>query len=340
MCGSLSHLIKDCDYYEKKMAREAALKSTRVVHADVRQATPAWTNSNRVNKANQFTPRPIQLNNIRPNLSTARNTIKTDRVNVNTGHGNVSSVNSGSHFKSGASRFNTGKQHVNSGSVHVNSGSYFKSGASRFNTDKQHVVPLHTAYKSNIYAVKGKVGTAVKTSAGCDWRKTTPLSNTNSGPTPDSNVNVSRGPQGRPKPVKAWGPSCRLIKNCPKLGFCSFGGSKVVITVKSKAFRVYNLVTKRVEENRSVNFLEEKPNVQGIGHRFKGSIDIDVQTEEAAELMVITSTSQTEATRKAVSFLKRLPTKKHSLPKAPSFYTISKSQMDIITLKKSWMLLL
>ncbi|GKA22903.1 retrovirus-related pol polyprotein from transposon TNT 1-94 [Tanacetum coccineum] len=34
VCGSLSHLIKDCDYYEKKMAREAAFKSTRVVHAN------------------------------------------------------------------------------------------------------------------------------------------------------------------------------------------------------------------------------------------------------------------------------------------------------------------
>ncbi|GJT94547.1 hypothetical protein Tco_1090065 [Tanacetum coccineum] len=49
VCGSLSHLIKDCDYYEKKMAREAALRSKRVVHADVRQTTTmAWTNSNRV----------------------------------------------------------------------------------------------------------------------------------------------------------------------------------------------------------------------------------------------------------------------------------------------------
>ncbi|GJT19899.1 hypothetical protein Tco_0878605 [Tanacetum coccineum] len=65
VCGSLSHLIKDCDYYEKKMARQAALKSKRVVHADVRQATPAWTNTNRVNKANQFTPRPVQLMEIK-----------------------------------------------------------------------------------------------------------------------------------------------------------------------------------------------------------------------------------------------------------------------------------
>ncbi|GKF51746.1 hypothetical protein Tco_0148213, partial [Tanacetum coccineum] len=102
VCGSLSHLIKHCDYYEKKIAREAALKSQRVVSADVRQATPAWTNTNRVNKANQFTPRPI---NVRPNLSTASK-------NVNTGHGNVNSgsvsVNSGTEIKSDSSRFNTG----------------------------------------------------------------------------------------------------------------------------------------------------------------------------------------------------------------------------------------
>ncbi|GJS08646.1 reverse transcriptase domain-containing protein, partial [Tanacetum coccineum] len=243
VCGSLSHLIKNCDYYEKKMAKEAAFKSTRVIHANVRQATPAWTNSNRVNKANQFTPRPVQLNNIRPNFSTASRTIKTGRVNVNTGKQNVSSgslhVSSGTHIKSGTSSFNTGKQHVNSGSMYVNSGTKNKSGGSRVNTGKQNVntarvnrpvlsnqtsqvnlkspkkcfskqsspvnrpFSRNTAYKSNIYAVKGNMGTAVKTSAGCVWRKRTPHSNTNSGPTPDSYVHVSQGPQGRPKPVKA-----------------------------------------------------------------------------------------------------------------------------------------
>ncbi|GJV70388.1 ribonuclease H-like domain, reverse transcriptase, RNA-dependent DNA polymerase [Tanacetum coccineum] len=141
VCGSLSHLIKDCDYYEKKMAKEAAFQSKRVIHANVRQATPAWTNSNRVNKANQFTPRPVQLNNIRPNFSTASRTIKTGRVNVNTGKQNVSSgrlhVSSGTHIKSGSSRVNTGKQHVNSGSMYVNSGTTNKSGSSRVNTGKQ-----------------------------------------------------------------------------------------------------------------------------------------------------------------------------------------------------------
>ncbi|GJX24827.1 putative ribonuclease H-like domain-containing protein [Tanacetum coccineum] len=45
-------------------------------------------------------------------------------------------------------------------------------------------------------------------------------------------------------------------------------GFLVGYSVNSKAFRVYNLVTKRVEVNLHVNFLEEKPNVQGIGHRY------------------------------------------------------------------------
>ncbi|GJW70585.1 putative ribonuclease H-like domain-containing protein [Tanacetum coccineum] len=252
VCGSLSHLIKDCDYYEKKMAREAALKSKRVVHADVRQATPAWTNTNRVNKANQFTPRPVQLSNIRPNLSTASKTIKTGRVNVNTGHGNVSSgsvhVNSGTQFKSGASRFNTGKQHVNSGSMHVNTGRVnrpvsnntspkpsqvnLKSPKKCFSKQRSPVnrpFSRNTAHKSNKYAVKGKMGTAVKTSAGCVWRKIIPLSNTNSGPTPDSNVNVSRGAH------------LEDYQELSKVGSVTFGGSKGSISGKG-TIRLGNLV--------------------------------------------------------------------------------------------------
>ncbi|GJX21004.1 hypothetical protein Tco_0223681, partial [Tanacetum coccineum] len=122
----------------------------------------------------------------------------------NTGHGNVSSgrvhVNSGTQIKSGASRFNTGKQHVNTGRVNrpvsnntspkpsqVN----LKSPKKCFSKQRSPVnrpFSRNTTHKSNKYAVKGKMGTAVKTSAGCVWRKVIPLSNTNGGPTPDSNV--------------------------------------------------------------------------------------------------------------------------------------------------------
>ncbi|GKA40935.1 ribonuclease H-like domain-containing protein [Tanacetum coccineum] len=289
VCGSLSHLIRDYDYYEKKMAREVTLKSKRVVHADVRQATPAWTNTNRVNKANQFTPRPVQLSNIRPNFSTASRTIKTGRVNVNTGKQNVSSgskhvnsgsvhVNAGTQIKSGASRFNTGKQHVNSDRMYVNSGTQNKSGGSRVNTGKQNVntarvnrpvlsnqtsqvnlkspkkcfskqsspvnrpFSRNTAYKSNIYAVKGKMGTAVKTSAGCVWRKTTPHSNTNGGPTPDSNVHDHPLKHMEHRGIFDSGCSGHMTGNkahledyqdLSKVGSVTFGGSKGSISGKA-----------------------------------------------------------------------------------------------------------
>ncbi|GKC81553.1 ribonuclease H-like domain-containing protein [Tanacetum coccineum] len=137
-------------------------------------------------------------------------------------------------------------------------------------------------------------------------------------------------------------------------------GFLVGYSVNSKAFRVYNLVTKKVEVNLHVNFLEEKPNVQGIGHRWmfdldyltdsmnyipvslqnqanpagsKEVIDIDVQTEEAAELMVVSSTSLTEATSKAAVSEKIAKKKPHS-PKQSSQTPISKSADDIMIFRK------
>ncbi|GJV87327.1 hypothetical protein Tco_1531265 [Tanacetum coccineum] len=67
VCGSLSHLIKDCDYYEKKMAREAEFKKQRVFNTGNGVAKPVWNNANRVNRANHFVPRPVQLNAVRAN---------------------------------------------------------------------------------------------------------------------------------------------------------------------------------------------------------------------------------------------------------------------------------
>ncbi|GJX38432.1 putative ribonuclease H-like domain-containing protein [Tanacetum coccineum] len=159
------------------------------------------------------------------------------------------------------------------------------------------------------------------------------------------------------------------FKNRVMLEFCGEKGSLmknsdegflVGYSVNSKYFRVYNLVTKRVEVNLHVNFLEEKPNVQGIGQRWmfhldyltdsmnyipvslqnqanpagsKKVIDIDEQTKEATDLMVISSTTLTEATRKAVVSEKIAKKKTHS-PKQPSSTPISKSADDIMTFRK------
>nr|GEY30900.1 hypothetical protein [Tanacetum cinerariifolium] len=44
-------------------------------------------------------------------------------------------------------------------------------------------------------------------------------------------------------------------------------------SLNNKAFRVYNLETKRVKENLHVNFLENKPNVTGKGHAWMFDLD-------------------------------------------------------------------
>ncbi|GKF39851.1 ribonuclease H-like domain-containing protein, partial [Tanacetum coccineum] len=54
VCGSLNHLIKDCDYYEKKMTREAEVKKQRVVNTvRTRQSVPTKT-------SNSFSPKRPQ----------------------------------------------------------------------------------------------------------------------------------------------------------------------------------------------------------------------------------------------------------------------------------------
>ncbi|GJZ09654.1 putative reverse transcriptase domain-containing protein [Tanacetum coccineum] len=171
VCGSLSHLIKNCDYYEKKMAREAALKSKR--------------------------------------------------VNGNTG--------------------------VITGKVNLKSP---KKCFSKQSSPVNRPFSRNTAHKSNKYAVKGKMGTAVKTSAGCVWRKVIPLSNTNSGPTPDSNVNDHPLKHMEHRGIFDSGCSGHMTGNrahledyqeLSKVGSVTFGGSKGSISGKG-TIRLGNLV--------------------------------------------------------------------------------------------------
>ncbi|GJS57675.1 hypothetical protein Tco_0652459 [Tanacetum coccineum] len=94
VCGSLSHLIKDCDYYEKKMAREAEVKKQRVFNTGNMVAKPVWTNTDRINHANQFVPRSVQLNTGRTNINSVRPNINTGRTNINSVRPRVNTVNS------------------------------------------------------------------------------------------------------------------------------------------------------------------------------------------------------------------------------------------------------
>ncbi|GKA33542.1 ribonuclease H-like domain-containing protein [Tanacetum coccineum] len=205
-------LWEDCDFYEKKMAREAELKNQRVFNTGNGVAKLVWNNANRVNRANHFIPRPIQLNAVRFNVNTGRASVNTVRANVNSVRQNVNSVRS--NVNTGSFNVNTVRTKQTILISNSNSFSPVRPQVNKFNQRSHYSKSLspvkrpivrNTARMTYSHVVKGNWGTAVKTSAGYNWRRTRPNSNYNSGSNFVRIVNV-KGPQGRPKPEKAWVP--------------------------------------------------------------------------------------------------------------------------------------
>ncbi|GJZ05202.1 hypothetical protein Tco_0538477 [Tanacetum coccineum] len=151
VCGSLNHLIKDCDYYEKKMAREAEVK--RVV------------NTVQINAG-----RP-KFNYVRPNINTGRTNINSVRPKVNVVSPNVNTVNP---------KVNTvrPRQPVSSKTSNSTRRDFSKSYSS-----VRRPFAKSTAQMANSNAVMGSWGSAVKTSASYNWRNSRPNFNYNSAPT-------------------------------------------------------------------------------------------------------------------------------------------------------------
>ncbi|GJU77122.1 hypothetical protein Tco_1274192 [Tanacetum coccineum] len=59
ICGSLNHLIRDCDFHEKRMARKAELNNGWNKKSSQRELRETWNNVQRVNKQNQFVPSSV-----------------------------------------------------------------------------------------------------------------------------------------------------------------------------------------------------------------------------------------------------------------------------------------
>ncbi|GJY39004.1 ribonuclease H-like domain-containing protein [Tanacetum coccineum] len=66
-----------------KMARKVELKKQRVFNTGNGMAKPVWNNANRVNHANHFVPRPVQLIVVRQNVNSVRPNLILGGANVN-----------------------------------------------------------------------------------------------------------------------------------------------------------------------------------------------------------------------------------------------------------------
>ncbi|GJS36552.1 reverse transcriptase domain-containing protein [Tanacetum coccineum] len=385
VCGSLNHLIKDCDYYEKKMAREAEVK--RVVNTGNGVAKPVWTNANRINHANQFVPRPVQLNAGRPMFNSVRPHINTGRTNINSVRPKVNTVSP--KVNAVSPKVNTVRPRQPVSSKTSNSSSpkrpqmNQRRDFSKSYSSVRRPFANSTTQMAHTNVVMGSWGSAVKTSAkhplrtrfcwvfflaskdetsgilqtfirqienqlshrvkiirsdnGTEFKNRDMLEfcgnkgikqEYSNARTPQQNgvaermnrtlieaartmladsllpttfwaeavstacyifnrVRVTKPQHKTPyellfghKPIisyiRPFGCHVTILDTLSVLGKFdrkSDEGFLVGYSLNSKAYRVYNLVTKRVEVNLHVNFLEEKPNVKGVGYRWMFDID-------------------------------------------------------------------
>ncbi|GJW04981.1 hypothetical protein Tco_1563837, partial [Tanacetum coccineum] len=306
VCGSLSHLIKDCDYYEKKMAREAALKSQRVVHADIRQATLAWDNS----KVPFYGIQHTRSNNIAVKAKWALLLRpQQDHPLKHMEHKGI--------FDSGCSGHMTGNRAHLEDYQELSKVGSVTFGGSKGSISGKGTIRLGNLVFDDVAFVK-ELGhfNLFSISQICDKKLMyfvlLKVPRQHNMYTFDmKNIDSSKGY------------TCLLAKA---------SSDEAKLWHRSKAFRVYNLVTKRVEVNLHVNFLEEKPNVQGIGHRWMFDLDYLTDSMNYIPVSFIIKLTLQHLEKQLVS--EKIAKKKTHSPKQPSSTPISKSADDIMTFRK------
>ncbi|GJR86936.1 ribonuclease H-like domain-containing protein [Tanacetum coccineum] len=138
VCGSYNHLIKDCDFQEKRMAKKSVLKNMGK-NSGQREIRPVWNNTQRINHQNKFVPSAVLTRSGRVPVSAAK-------------HSSPRATASTSTFKP-----------VNT-ATHTNTIKYQISNEK----DKYLVIVngVNTTGQTTVSAIKGNVVTAVKASAG------------------------------------------------------------------------------------------------------------------------------------------------------------------------------
>ncbi|GJR18657.1 ribonuclease H-like domain-containing protein [Tanacetum coccineum] len=93
VCGSLSHLIRDCDFHEKRMAKQAELNNSMRMKSSQREIRPIWNNVQRVNHKNQFVPTAAVPTNAAMKVNIVKPIVNRVRpANVNTAEVNAVSA--------------------------------------------------------------------------------------------------------------------------------------------------------------------------------------------------------------------------------------------------------
>ncbi|GKA85237.1 ribonuclease H-like domain-containing protein [Tanacetum coccineum] len=176
VCGSYSHLIKDCDFHEKRMAKKSVLKNMGK-NTGQREIRPVWNNVQRINHQNKFVPSAVLTRSGKVQVSTA----KKSSLRATTSTSTFRPVNTATHTnRVNVSKLRTNAFHKSHSPIRR---SFYKPTApnTKISNEKVNTVRVNgvnTAGQIAVSVVKGNKVAVIKASAGCVWRpKMTDLNN-------------------------------------------------------------------------------------------------------------------------------------------------------------------
>nr|GEZ16094.1 hypothetical protein [Tanacetum cinerariifolium] len=155
---SFSHLIRDCDFHEKRMAKQVELNKQKGKSTGPREHKPVWNIVQRLNHQNKFVPTAV-LTKI------GRFPVNADRQNFPSQAASTST----------ARKVNTTRLKVNEIRPRHNvykSHSPIRRPFNKTTAQKANFAhhKVKTARDKSVSVVGGKWESAVKASAGCNWR--------------------------------------------------------------------------------------------------------------------------------------------------------------------------
>ncbi|GKA95077.1 ribonuclease H-like domain-containing protein [Tanacetum coccineum] len=230
--GSFSHLIRDCDFHEKRMAKHVELNKQKGKGTGQWETRLVWNNVQRLNHQNKFVPKAVltktgifPVNATRQNLSSQAAATSTARK-VNTARPVVNKIRPRNDFY---------KSH-----------SPIRRPSNRTTAPKANFAnhKVNTVGDKIVSVVGGNRETVVKASADCNWRSKRHYWNKVSKYNSGSNSSKNDDPQKalKNKGIVDSGCSRHMTGNKAYLveyqdhngGSVAFGGSKGQITGKGK----------------------------------------------------------------------------------------------------------
>ncbi|GJU45355.1 hypothetical protein Tco_1202621 [Tanacetum coccineum] len=84
VCGSFSHLIRDCDFHDKRMAKQVKLNKQKGKGTGQGEKRPVWNNVQRLNHQNKFVPKAVLTKTGRFLVNTARQNLSSQATTTST----------------------------------------------------------------------------------------------------------------------------------------------------------------------------------------------------------------------------------------------------------------